>query len=477
MSLRGQSFRGLTRWALGEFCAAATAIIAHLDCLRRLITCCWHAQKSTRALRKARLALGTELYRLSIGQSDVIEHIRHLQQELTLRTKNSVDRYVLKRAMDESLLRLADQPLSQVPPLNADLPAREATRTAQTALDEQWCQIAELRHRLAATGRERQRIVVGYTVLLGLFGAGYVVAFASPNVRSTDGDTELNTMSASDGQRVRASVPMTNSPEKLANLSSRPVTSCSLRFFKSLEGHKDHVNCVAFSPSDKLLVSAGSDGEIRTLDVSGSMNYGTIGSHVLPARCVAFSRDGRTLASGAGRFFSGEVALWEAGSKQRRWTTKLKGEVCSLSFSPNGDTLAAVATGSQFITLLDPETGQHRGQLKHEGWLSAIAYSPDGLTLASGSTDATVKLWETKTLNARATLRGHSGEVRCLAFSPDGKTLASGASDQTARLWRVTTGELLETLEKFQWDVHSVAFSSDGQLLAVAAGLSGNSVL
>jgi WD40 repeat protein len=87
----------------------------------------------------------------------------------------------------------------------------------------------------------------------------------------------------------------------------------------------------------------------------------TLKGHTEPVWSVAFSPDGKTLASGDGtEFRAGEIKLWDAASGQERASLKGHTErVASLCFSPDGKILAS-ADLDKTIKLWDVRTGQER---------------------------------------------------------------------------------------------------------------------
>jgi WD40 repeat protein len=165
---------------------------------------------------------------------------------------------------------------------------------------------------------------------------------------------------------------------------------------------------------------------------------------VRSAFCVKFSPDGTMLAA-CGGILTGSVQLWHVSSRKEKTIHRgrqLQG-VHSLSFSPNGKTLAVASSLTGKIELLEVTDGKYsaepietpRGQLTF-----SIAFSPDGNTLAAGGDDGFVRLWEVGTRKLAATLNGHTGGVTSVAFSPDGKLLAAASRDKMIRLWGISIG-------------------------------------
>ena len=153
---------------------------------------------------------------------------------------------------------------------------------------------------------------------------------------------------------------------------------------------------------------------------------------------VSFSPDGRTLASGS---YDNTIRLWDGVTGEHQQTlTGHTDYVTSVSFSPDGGTLAS-GGGNQdhTIRLWAGVTGEHRQTLTgHTESVWSVSFSPDGRTLASGSLDSTIRLWDGVTGEHQQTLTGHTDRVYSVSFSPDGRTLASGSRDHTVRLWELT---------------------------------------
>ncbi len=237
----------------------------------------------------------------------------------------------------------------------------------------------------------------------------------------------------------------------------------SRRLLHTFQGHTDMVWSIAFSPDGKALASGG-DQTVRLWEVKSGECLSIFQGHTTIVWSVTFSPDGQLLASGGDDH---TVRLWEVKSGEclsiLRSHTRA---VWSVTFSPDGQLLAS-GSDDQTICLWGINNDQCLGVLRgHMDSVRSITFSSDGKLLASGSNDQTIRLWEVRSAQCLGTCSGHSHWIRSVAFSPDSKLLASGSDDQTVRLWEVKSGECLSILQGHSDIVLSIAFSSDGRTLA-----------
>jgi WD40 repeat protein len=264
---------------------------------------------------------------------------------------------------------------------------------------------------------------------------------------------------------------------------------------------------VAFSPTaaERPRQLAFADGRsIRVCDPATGKELLRLGKHAYLVNSVAYSPDGRRLASGSS---NGSVKVWDVDTRAEILEFHYTYGIAGLAFSPDGRRLAAAA-GNNIVKVWDLTTEDEALVLHgHTDTVASVSFSPDGWRLASGGGDGTVKLWDASAATEAVSLRGvfsnvadmafdtdgrrvaiasgpvsrvldtatgaqvfpligHAASVLGVAYSPDGRQLASAGEDRTVRVWDATNGSEMFCLRGHTAPIRAVAFSPDGRRLA-----------
>lgn len=137
--------------------------------------------------------------------------------------------------------------------------------------------------------------------------------------------------------------------------------------------------------------------------------------HTDGVSAIAFSSDGRTVASGAR---DKQIKLWSLESGELlRSIPGGEEQINALAFSPDGRWLASGEAALR-VRLIDVATGEVTKIIAHPGIASELAWSPDGRSLAVASVQGVGIIYDVAAGERRSEFDG-----RGVRWSGDGKTL------------------------------------------------------
>ena len=195
-------------------------------------------------------------------------------------------------------------------------------------------------------------------------------------------------------------------------------------------------------------------------------------AHISLVESMAFSPDGKTLASGSFQ----ELTLWDAekGEPKKR-LTGFADRVVAIAYSPDGKLLAtgggAPAEDGE-LKIFEADSGKQLTDIKngHSDTVFAVAFSPDGKLLASGAADKFVKVFEVPGGKLVKSFEGHTHHVMGVGWTPDGKKLASCGADNFVKVWDYEKGEKIRDMQGHQKQVTQLVFVGKTQQFLTVSG-------
>lgn len=297
------------------------------------------------------------------------------------------------------------------------------------------------------------------------------------------------------------------------------ATGAELRQFAEPPG----VSSVAFSPDAKFVALALADGTIRLLQTADGKEKRSLKGHPSSTASLAFSADGKMLASRGS--YDGILRIYDvekgAELKQITWQTINAGNggavfVRSVNANTGGSPLIFSPDGQMLVTYIAPQQVYLQGQPQQQAgsnclrfWnvatgkevrqvelppnrtINHLAYSPDGRLLYSENTDKTVSVWEAASGRERSYLGkpvvspltnnistgfvvingiARNGQATSpvgttIAVSPDGSLLASPGANHTVHVWDAWLAKEIGSFQGHNGDIASLCFAPDGKTL------------
>lgn len=196
---------------------------------------------------------------------------------------------------------------------------------------------------------------------------------------------------------------------------------------------------IVFDPKHGLLVSGGSDGNIRIWDPFTTTLLESWPYNGRGLRAIAMSVATGAIATGTQ---DGTVTLRQAPRGTNSFAKSLPGAggaILAVSFSSDGKYIFA-STERNTIVQWDAQTGERVGEPMRAITNDVMSLGVSGGRIVCGCWNGSLQFLDLEAREPLVRLQAHSGPVNCLAFSHDGERMVTGSSDYTLRIWELRTG-------------------------------------
>jgi WD40 repeat protein len=235
---------------------------------------------------------------------------------------------------------------------------------------------------------------------------------------------------------------------------------------KTLGGHSKSVMQIAFSPDGKTLASLSDDNTVKIWDVkTGKELESSAFASPNIYEPIVFSSDGNTLAIGS---FEQNVYLMDTKSGQivKKFTGKGETHI-PLAFSENSKLLATIddnAGDFPAVRFWDVESGVETKNIVMECSCKEVAINKDFDTLAmsnDSSWDVEIDLIDIETNKKIKSLISHSTQITTAGFLPNGKQIFWESECQGVKLWNLEQSDEIQILDDLVLSLHSTFISHD----------------
>jgi WD40 repeat protein len=231
-----------------------------------------------------------------------------------------------------------------------------------------------------------------------------------------------------------------------------------------LNGHKESVNVLTFTPDSKILLSGSKDGKIISWDAANSFKQ--LNNLVVADAAVSslsINHAGTNFAAGTYR----KIAIYKVNSFKKVACAKKAHStfVESVNFSGDDQSLISSSWNENALMLWETKKLKKIKQFTESMWTDDVVFSPDNRFVISANHANVAKVWDVATGNITKTFAGHEDWIYAVRITSDQKNVISASFDKTIKIWDFESGRLLTTLEGHKDGVYLMVLSTDNKTL------------
>jgi WD40 repeat protein len=285
--------------------------------------------------------------------------------------------------------------------------------------------------------------------------------------------------------------------------AAAPTAGFNVASTKVMQGVR--AGALAAAPTGNRFAAAMEDGTIRIIDAGTRQTLRTLKGHPSQVQAMAFSPDGKWLASGdpTARIFLWNTTTWAKAHEYRPHTRAIQylswDRTSTRLLSTGADDFVflfkvpdfkkellkvagggAIVYSAQFfgsgnnwgVASLNQNARALAGtkplgtMAAHDGrGMLDLAFNPAGTRAVTAGRDNRAALFDTKGFKRLGYFVGHEDWITKVVFSPNGRWVLTSSSDRTIRVWNPNTFKSVLTVGERSAVGSSLAFTGSGKYL------------
>jgi WD40 repeat protein len=198
----------------------------------------------------------------------------------------------------------------------------------------------------------------------------------------------------------------------------------------------------------------------------------TLAGHVVSVTSIAFSPDGRHLAS-CGEYRNSlntkepyPLYVWDIASESLQWNpSEEKDHLYAVAFVSDTQLLSGAQSDKAARLWALPSPREQLRFVGHKGTVSSIVPLPSQKAIVTASTDGSIGIWSIADASMTRTIDAGCAYPCPLALTPNANALIAADKQGALRIWDVATWREVGKLQGHSDSVYDIDVSPDGALV------------